>query len=301
MSRRKAISARLRATASSLGSARWARPLGAGLAVLALSGATGWAVAGIAREMQTGADVRQVRAALKARLPKTKVDALDCDGFGGLCEVASKTTLFYVDPSARYLVVGRVYDMETRQDLTAARILALNPDLLAAGGARRSEGRTETPAKTATATKVSLEGLSPRGAIHWGPQNGPRAVVFSDFNCSYCRRLEKELKAIGARVEERPISIFGPQSRRIAEQVLCAVRPQVSLAMAYSGLALANPKPCDTSGLDENEAFAKRHHFGGTPVIVRPSDGAVIEGLRPAEAMRAFLTASPNPASKETK
>jgi thiol:disulfide interchange protein DsbC len=293
------ISDRLWSTASALGSRHWARPLGAGLAVLALSGATGWAVAGLAREAQAGANASHVRAALKARLPKTPVDALDCDGFGGLCEVASKTTLFYVDPSARYLVIGRVYDMETRQDLTAARILALNPDLLAAGGARRAEAGADAPTRQATPAKVSLKGLSPKGAIQWGPANGPHAVVFSDFNCGYCRKLETELKAIGARVEERPISIIGAESRRIAEQVLCSVRPEVALSMAYSGLALANPEPCDTSGLDENEAFARRHGFSGTPVIVRPSDGAVIQGFRPAEALRAFLAASPKSASKE--
>lgn len=301
MSRLKSISASLRESANGLSSKRWARPVGAGLAVLALSGATGWTVASLARDAQTGADTRHVRAALEARLPKTPVDALDCDGFGGLCEVASKATLFYVDPTARYLVIGRVYDMETRQDLTAARILALNPDLLAAGGARRTEAGSDTPTRAATPTKVSLKGLSPNGAIQWGPENGPKAVVFSDFNCGYCRKLEKELKAIGARVEERPISIFGVESRRIAEQVLCSARPEVSLSMAYSGLALANPKACDTSGLDENEAFAKRHGFSGTPVIVRPSDGAVLEGYRPAETLRAFLTASPSPDSKDTK
>ena len=36
----------------------------------------------------------------------------------------------------------------------------------------------------------------------------------------YCKKLEAELKAIGARVEERPISIFGAESRRDAERVL---------------------------------------------------------------------------------
>ena len=78
-----------------------------------------------------------VAAALKLRLPKTPIDAITCDGLGGLCEVASKSTLFYVDRAAKYLVIGRIYDMEARQDLTAARLLALNPDLLAAGAARR--------------------------------------------------------------------------------------------------------------------------------------------------------------------
>src|SRR3546814_18426736 len=59
----------------------------------------------------------RVSALLNARLPKTQVSAIDCDKVAGLCEVVAGKTLFYVDGSARYLIVGRVYDMETRQDL----------------------------------------------------------------------------------------------------------------------------------------------------------------------------------------
>jgi thiol:disulfide interchange protein DsbC len=195
-------------------------------------------------------------------------------------------------------VIGRVYDMEARQDLTAARLLALNPDLLASGAARRSNPETQAeadpPPAAASARNspprhVPLGKLPAKGAITWGPANGPRVVVFSDFHCGYCQKLEAELKAIGARVEERPISIFGAESRRDAERVLCSPRPELALHMAYSGLALANPKPCDTSGLDANEAFAKAHGFNGTPVIVRPSDGAILEGYRPASVLREFL------------
>jgi len=287
----------LRTRVRSLGRARWTKPAAAMLAVLALSGATGWGVASFAQGTSAVA-TEAVREALKVRLPKTAIDAIVCKGLGGLCEVASKQTLFYVDRTARYLVIGRVYDMETRQDLTAARLLELNPDLLAAGAARRSEaedGSASTPTRTAAPTKVDLSKLSDKGAIHWGRKDGPRVTVFSDFHCGYCRKLEAELKAIGARVEERPISIFGAESRKLAEQVLCAKRPEVSLHMAYAGLALATSQPCDVTGLDENEAFARSHGFGGTPVIVRPSDGAVLEGYRPAEALRAFLTATPQP------
>jgi thiol:disulfide interchange protein DsbC len=42
-------------------------------------------------------DTAKVREALKLRLPKTPIDAINCKGLGGLCEVASKSTLFYVD------------------------------------------------------------------------------------------------------------------------------------------------------------------------------------------------------------
>lgn len=275
---------------------RWPR-LALGItAIIALSGATGWGAAHLAAKTIASPDLAKVKAALKLRLPKTPIDAINCEGLGGLCEVASKTTLFYTDAHAKYLVIGRVYDMEARQDLTAARLLALNPDLLAAGAARRGgDDSEEAQPQTRSAPKqVSLAGLPANGAIIWGPANGPKATVFSDFHCGYCKRLSAELKAIGARVEERPISIFGAEARKDAERVLCSTNQEASLHAAYSGIALANPKPCDTRGLDANEAFAKAHGFNGTPVIVRPADGAVIEGYRDAAALRAFLTAAPS-------
>lgn len=281
---------------------RWLRTSAGLAAIIAVSAATGWGVASLAAPA-AAPDTAKVREALKLRLPKTPIDAINCKGLGGLCEVASKSTLFYVDRAAKYLVIGRVYDMEARQDLTAARLLALNPDLLAAGAARRSNSETQAEggpsaaaasARTTPPRHVPLGNLPTKGAITWGPANGPRVVVFSDFHCGYCKKLEAELKAIGARVEERPISIFGAESRRDAERVLCSRRPELALHMAYSGLALANPKPCDTSGLDANEAFARAHGFGGTPVIVRPADGAVLEGFRPAAVLRDFLRADPS-------
>ena len=276
-----------------------ARPAATATALVALSAATGWAVAGLAAPTHAAIAVASVREALKLRLPKTPIDRVDCKGLGGLCEVTSKTTLFYVDPAAKYLVIGRVYDMAARQDLTAARLLALNPDLLAAGGAKRTGTDESGPAQRPSApTQVSLAGLTAGGAIHWGPESGPKAIVLSDFHCGYCRRLEKELQAIGARVEERPISIFGAESRRLAEQVICAPHPAIALRLAYSEVALARAKPCDTSGLDGNEAFAKARGFAGTPVIVRPADGAVLEGFRPAAELRAFLTGAPAASSK---
>jgi thiol:disulfide interchange protein DsbC len=60
-----------------------------------------------------------------------------------------------------------------------------------------------------------------------------------------------------------------------------------ALHAAYEQNEIPGPRRCDTSGLDANEAFAKRHGFGGTPVIIRP-DGAVLEGYRPAKALKAF-------------
>lgn len=166
-----------------------------------------------------------VAAALKLRLPKTPVDALTCDTLGPWCEVVSGDTLFYIDETARYLFVGRLYDMEERRDVTAARLLELNPDLLAAGGARARSEQNETTSSVAPA-KVDLASLPAEGAIRWGNPKGARLVVFSDFQCGYCQRLAGELVKAKVQVEERPISIFGAASRQLS----CMAKSPTSLS-----------------------------------------------------------------------
>jgi thiol:disulfide interchange protein DsbC len=235
---------------------------------------------------------------LKTRLPKTAVSLIDCKKIGGLCEVTAGENLFYVDPGARYLVVGRVYDMQTRQDITAARLLEMNPDMLAGSAARANAaaggsgaetggqlaapGRTGQQAAPAKLRKLSLAGLPQDGAIVWGNPAGETVTVFTDFRCGYCRALTAVLKDMNLRVVERPISVLG--SREVADRVYCARNREAALHAAYAGEALKAAPACNTSGLDANEAFAQRHGLNGTPVIVR-SDGAVLEGYRP----RAFL------------
>ena len=234
-----------------------------------------------------------VRAALATRLPKTKISAIDCGKLPGLCEVAAGQTLFYTDPSARYLVIGRIYDMESRTDLTATRLLELNPDTLLAGAARGSaqeDGGGQPPVADPVPAHVPLGDLPKAGAIHWGKPGGQRLVVFSDFRCGYCRQLSDGLASLNVEVEERPISVLG--TRALTEAVYCAKDPVKALHAAYRGEEVKAGVRCDTSGLDANEAFARRHGFSGTPVIVR-ADGTVLRGYRPAPVLAAWLAGKP--------
>ena len=248
-----------------------------------------------------------VTAALKTRLPKTEVSSVDCGKVAGLCEVVAGKSLFYVDRQARYLIVGRLYDMETRQDLTAARLLEINPDALLGGAARsaESEAGDETqalaaaqagkpvaagyaPPKAAGRTEagqaVSLASLPAQGAIRWGA--GPQKVtIFTDFRCGYCRALVGALETMNVAVDERPISVLG--TRELSNRVYCAKNRAAAQRAAYMGNELP-AATCDTSGLDANEKFAREHGFTGTPVIVR-SDGAVLHGYRPKEFLATWL------------
>ena len=267
-------------------------------------GAVGLLAVGIGISVQSLATTPNygVTQAIKARLPKTQISSVNCKGFGGLCEVVAGPSLFYVDPQARYLIVGRLYDMETRQDITAARLLSLNPDLLVGGAARaalnkESEDGEAQPeqnatgqlpkyaAKSETGRSVSLASLPKMGAIVWGNESGKTVTVFSDFRCGYCRALSGALAELGVKVIERPISVLG--TRALSEHVYCAKDQQRALKAAYEGSEIVSPK-CDVSGLNANEAFARANGFSGTPVIVR-SDGTVLEGYRPKEFLSKWL------------
>jgi thiol:disulfide interchange protein DsbC len=250
-----------------------------------------------------------VATLLKTRLPKTQLTKLDCNKVAGLCEVTAGNNLFYVDKTARFLVIGRVYDMQTRQDLTAARLLEINPDMLVGGAAKANaaaaagpEGQDEVVSPAAGAgggagvrktslparpTKLSLDGLPKDGAIVWGNPTGEPVTVFTDFRCGYCRALSNVLRSMNVRVVERPISVLG--SRDLADQVYCAKNREEALHAIYAGEPLKpNAEKCDTSGLTANEAFAHKNGLTATPVIVR-ADGAVIEGYRPKEFLAAWL------------
>jgi len=117
-------------------------------AALALTGS----LAAIAAAAHAAAadDAATIKAALVKRLPKTEITTIDCDKIEGVCEVQARQNLFYIDRSARYLIIGRVYDMETKQDLTAARLLEMNPDMLVgAGGRWGARGRCRADTGTA--------------------------------------------------------------------------------------------------------------------------------------------------------
>ena len=236
-----------------------------------------------------------VTALLKTRLPRTQVSRVNCQVVDGVCEVTAGSQLFYVDKTARYLLIGRVYDMQTRQDLTAVRLLEVNPDLLVGGaaGSKQEAQEVETPRRGVSTPQasgaprmMSLAALPEAGGIVWGASSGPTVTVFSDFRCGYCRALSGVLEQMNVRVVERPISVLG--SRDLANQVFCARDRRRAVKAAYAGAPITDSRPCDTSPLDANERFAREQGLAGTPVIVR-SDGAVIEGFRPREVLEQWL------------
>lgn len=263
-----------------------------GLLILATGG--GIAMGASALAQSSGPSVEK---ALAERLPKTEITAIDCEKIEGVCEVQARQNLFYIDHGARYLIIGRVYDMETKQDLTAARLLEMNPDMLIGGGGDASSADpAQAPGQQGADTASIDDQVDPR-ALAELPQNGAVVMgrgaktitVFSDFRCGYCKRLHETLETLNVRVVERPISVLG--TRPISEAVICSRDKRRAVNQAYDGGSITTGSDCDTSGLDANEAFARKYGFNGTPVIVR-EDGAVVHGFRPREFLESWIQGS---------
>lgn len=230
------------------------------------------------------ADPAATAAALKATMAKTPIDAVTCELPGGLCEVVSGRNVFYTDAAAKILVIGHVYDLAAHVDLTERKLAQLK-GVVAANDGKAVTRDLGGAAGEADGDRISLDGLSRAGAIEWGPADGAHVAIFTDYHCPYCRALVHELEGQNVRVTEYPISILG--TRNVAEQVICAPDRVRAMRDAYAGVPLAS-HPCDTHGLDDNEAFARRHGFAETPIVVR-SDGAVLRGFREAAVLKAWI------------
>jgi thiol:disulfide interchange protein DsbC len=239
-------------------------------------------------------------ANLKQRLPKTQISHADCSRYdNGFCEIVAGRSVFYTSKNGRYLVIGRVYDVETREDVTAARLLELSPDTLLARAARMESSADTNPGQQvvrgganapidsrSSPQSFNTRQLSAPGAIRWGGGiNAPKVTVFSDLNCGYCKLLHGELKKLGWQVEERFVSIMG--SRPTSEAVYCSKSPSKSLSAAYQGNPPGSAAGCDTRGLDANEAMFRQAGFTGTPVLIT-SNGVVLEGYRQAAELQAW-------------
>jgi len=113
------------------------------------------------------ADEASVKKAVEAAYPKFKVDKVTKTPYAGLYEVFMGGQIIYADEKLTFLIAeGRLVDPKTKKDITGERLDEL--------------------------TKIDFSSLPLEQAIKVVKGNGSRKlVVFSDVDCPYCKRLER--------------------------------------------------------------------------------------------------------------
>ena len=175
--------------------------------------------------------------------------------------------LFYVDERVRVIVVGQVLDGRSGRNLTEERLRRLNA--------------------------IEWSSLPFADAITMKRGTGRRKIgVFSDPNCPYCKRFEKDLAQLGdITVHIFLYPVIRPESMPLTKSVWCSP----DRARAWNDLMLRDIQPtaapdCDTP-VEKLVALGRRLGASSTPTWFVET-GERYSGAIPLEDTRRILDAA---------
>ncbi len=190
------------------------------------------------------ADEAGIKSEMAKKFPYQKIISVSKTPYLDLYEVVFEDQLVYTDEKMSYLFSGNVIDLKTMKNLTEAR-----------------ERQIYT---------VKFDTLPLHLALKKVLGNGTRRVaVFTDPNCPYCKKLEKEMVNLSnATVYLFPIAIL-PGSEEKARAIWCSTdRLKAWEDHMLSGVAPVAAVPCDTSVLKEFSKLAKSLRVYVTPTLI---------------------------------
>jgi thiol:disulfide interchange protein DsbC len=186
-------------------------------------------------------------------------------GMPGIYEIRIGTDIFYTDENGNYLIQGEVIDTKTRANLTEQRVAKL--------------------------TAIDFKSLPLKDAIVWKQGTGERKlVVFADPNCGFCKKFERDLQEVkNITVYTFLYPILGGDSPEKSKAIWCAKdNTKAWRDWMIKGTPAENSPSCDTSALQRNSAFGKKHRINGTPGLVF-EDGSQRAGALNADTIEKLL------------
>ncbi|HEY3326997.1 MAG TPA: DsbC family protein [Novimethylophilus sp.] len=214
------------------------------------------------------ADEAAIRKALQAIYPKAKVESVSKTPYPGLYEVFVEGQIFYSDDNFTYFIAeGRLIDARTRKDLTASRMDEL--------------------------TKVDFDALPLEQAIKVVRGNGNRKVaVFSDPDCPYCKKLEKQelasLTDVTIYTFLYPLEGLHPDAANKSKAIWCAPdRVKAWQDWVLNGQLVKGSAGCNTP-LDKVAALGRKLGITSTPTLIF-ADGKRMLGAYPSKDIEKAL------------
>ncbi len=216
------------------------------------------------------ADEASLKKSLKAYFPNEKIEILKKTPFLELYEVVVGDQLFYVDEKVNYFFTGYIFDLKTEKNITEERLREIM-----------------------NARRVDIYSLPLELAIKEVKGNGKRKlIIFSDPNCGYCKRLEKELVNV---TDVTIYTLLYPilnGSKEVANTIWCSE----DRLKAWNNFMLKAIKPtganCKTP-IDTFLQIGKKHGFNSTPTMIF-ADGTVVSGMMSAGMIEKKLNTPTN-------
>lgn len=186
-----------------------------------------------------------------------KVDSVRKAGALNLYEVVINGEILYTDEKVTHLVFGQIVEAKTQRNLTQERL-----DKLSA---------------------IKFSDLPLDLAIKQVRGNGKRVLAtFEDPNCTYCKKLAKELQGITDVTTYTFVYPIFPNSQDVAKAIWCAPdRAKAWNDYLINGNAPPAAAKCDASAIGKVVALGQKLNIRGTPALFF-GDGTRVPGYMPA-------------------
>ena len=208
----------------------------------------------------------EIKSTLQKKVPQIgQINQVNKSAVTGLYEVVTQDHLFYTDDKAQFLIDGAIFDLKTMRNISEERsrkLFALDFNQL----------------------PLELSVKKVKG-------NGERKLaIFTDPNCGFCKKLEKELTQIdNVTIYQFMYPVF-PGSAEKVRDVWCS-KDRVK---AWDDLMLDSVAPptgnCETP-TEQVLALGRKLKVNGTPALIF-GDGSMNPGYLPAAELEKALNAS---------
>jgi thiol:disulfide interchange protein DsbC len=183
-----------------------------------------------------------VKKAVEGKL-NFKVDGVRKTPYLGLYEVTAGSDVIYTDEKVTYFFAGNVIEVATKKNLTQERVRQLSV--------------------------IKFSDLPLENAVKVVRGNGKRVIAtFEDPNCTYCKRLAKDLATMdNVTIYTFLYPILSQDSYEKAKAVWCAAdRGKAWQDLMVQGTVPAGRSDCDTP-LEKNLALGQKLRVTGTPTL----------------------------------
>lgn len=212
-------------------------------------------------------ELEAVRAKMDAMFQEIEPKNVNGSPIEGWYTVQKGSIVAYVSKDGRYLLQGDLIDLDEQVNLSE---------------------RSRVDAR-----RTLISSLDDNQGILFSPQEVKyRVTVFTDVDCTYCRKLHSQIDEYLAQGIEIRYMLYprnGPASPtwNTSEDVWCATDRKGALTAAKLDRSFESHK-CNASSITESYMLGQDVGLTGTPAIVF-DDGTLISGYLPPEALTARL------------
>ncbi len=223
-------------------------------------------------------DSPKVPSAITENLKKIIKDINDVTitpaSIADLYEVATGQDMFYITADGRYIMMGNIIDLSTRQNITQKRQEELR--------------QARNPIR-----KKAIDAVSEKDMVIFAPEKETKYTVnvFTDVSCGYCAKFHQEVPELNkAGVKVRylafPRAGVGSDTYKKMVSIWCAKDRQTAMTDAKARRKIEEAT-CNNP-IESQYQLGQKIGVTGTPALVL-SNGELVPGYLPAKRLISIL------------